>query len=672
LGVAVLTYGLWLGRVGFYWDDLPISWIRYELGPEASRLYFSTNRPVWGELYQITTRLFPHVPIYWQVFALFWRWLGVVAVWGWLRLLWPGHRSLALLAALLFLLYPGQNYQWVAFLFSHIFIVLFCFVGSYWLMFWSFRASRGAPFLTVAALILTGLHLWMMEYFFSLELARPFFIFAFLVHHLPEKTLFAWPRLLRETIQRWLPYLAVFLANVLYRLFVFSNTIYQNVLVDDLRANPTGTIGWMLGKALTDVWTVTVRAWLHVFRFPVPDVDGLRATVLFWGVVLAVGLLVAIALGRPEAPDRRLALWAIGLGMVAAVAGSGPYLLARLEVTLGFPANRFTLSFMLGVSLLVAGVLHLLPSHVRLGVVVVLLALAAGRQVLWGSDYVREWNTFRTLFWQMTWRAPGLTPYTTVLLNDRALLSTSVSGSLPPVDARVFDFYADNSLSAALNWVYDPEAQRDRIRYVLLYPKSRLGGSLPALERGLPLWFDYIAGTFHGNTSQVAAFYYAPPGCLRVLDPDIDAVNRFIPEETLMRQATALSSSEWILPTGSARPPEVFGPEPRRGWCYYFEQADLARQQGDWEQVVRLAEIAFALDDYPNDPTERFVFIEGYAHVGNWERAKQLSVEAWRVSKEYMAPMLCRLWERIAAQTEPNAAQREAVMAMQAQFACQE
>ena len=54
--LAVLAYGLLLPQMGFYWDELPISWIRYELGPEALTRYFSTNRPIWGLLYQLTTR----------------------------------------------------------------------------------------------------------------------------------------------------------------------------------------------------------------------------------------------------------------------------------------------------------------------------------------------------------------------------------------------------------------------------------------------------------------------------------------------------------------------------------------------------------------------------------------------------------------------------------------
>ena len=82
---------------------------------------------------------------------------------------------------------------------------------------------------------------------------------------------------------------------------------------------------------------------------------------------------------------------------------------------------------------------------------------------------------------------------------------------------------------------------------------------------------------------------------------------------------------------------------------------ELARQLGDWEQVAEVGDNAFKLADSPNDPVERFVFIEGYAHVGDWERAVELSKVSYRVSKEYVGPLLCRLWARIEAETDESA-----------------
>src|SRR6185295_16239655 len=141
--------------------------------------------------------------------------------------------------------------------------------------------------------------------------------------------------------------------------------------------------------------------------------------------------------------------------------------------------------------------------------------------------------------------------------------------------------------------------------------------------------------------------------CLRVLDPQIDAENRLL--VPLLRDAAVLSNVSMIhAEPAVTMPASLYAPEPRHGWCYYFEKADLARQTGDWERVVELGDRAFKLDDSPNDPVERFVFIEGYAHIGDWERAIELSQVSYRVSKDYVGPLLCGLWERIQAETNES------------------
>jgi len=231
-------------------------------------------------------------------------------------------------------------------------------------------------------------------------------------------------------------------------------------------------------------------------------------------------------------------------------------------------------------------------------------------------------------------------------------------------------FYADNSLSAPLNWIYAPNTSADNIRYVLFYPTNRMNSSLPALQKDIPIQYDYIAGHFNGSTSQAVAFYYEPPACLRLLEPDLDFDNHFVLDESLMREASALSDREQILDDSDAVMPKVYGPEPEHGWCYYFEKADLARQFGKWEEVASIGDKALKLDDHPNNPVERFVFIEGYAHIGDWDRALKLSKESYKVSKDYVGPLLCRLWERIETETTDGVERTEAISAAMNQFAC--
>lgn len=646
LVAAVLAYGLMLPALGFYWDDLPMSWIRYQLGTEAMARYFSTNRPIWGLLYQVTTRLFPPLPIYWQIFALLWRFVSGLLVWGILRELFRKQVRLALPAAWLFLLYPGFNQQWGAYLYSHFFLVLDFFLLSLYAMLRAQKAHYWAW--TGLGVCLSALNLWMHEYFFTLEAGRIAFLWIISRDQKPDFQ----PRL-RRTLSLWAPYLAVFVAAVLSRLLIFNNQIYE------IGSEQAGsTIFDLLATISSSLWTVTGAAWSQAFHFPSPIMDGWRTTALYAAVTLVTAGAAGWALSKPqqaeveERSERREALWAIGLGILLLLVAGWPFWLTGVPVSLAYPANRATLSFMLGSSLLVAGLMALLPRRVEPVVLTILIALAAGRQFLWSSDFRRDWNAQKNLFWQMTWRAPGLRPGTIALMNEELA------------------FYADNSLGAALNWIYAPDNHTDRVDYTLFYPTNRLDGALTDLRPGLPVRYDYLAGQFQGNTSQAVAFYYHPPGCLRLLDPDIDPYNRLIPAESLLREAAALSKADQILAQPSAKMPEFYGPEPPHGWCYYFEQADLARQMQDWKRVAELGEQAFALNDYPNDPVERFVFIEGYAHTGDWDTALRLSLDSYRVSRNVMAPLLCRLWERIAQTTSPSPQKDEVVRQIVTMFVC--
>ena len=639
--VAVIAYGLLAPQLGFYWDDMPMSWIRYELGPEAMTRYFSTNRPVWGLLYQLTTRLIPQVPAYWQIFALIWRWLGAVAVWAIVRELWKDKPRFALSIAILFLLYPGFNQQWGSYLYSHFFIVIFFYFYSIYL---SLKRK------TIPALIFSALNLWMMEYFFPLEFARVGFLWTSLREEYPN------PRdRIKPTLKLWTPYLALFILAILSRLFIFNNQVYGFGLMAQLKSAPLATLFLLIQNAMTSLWIVLVAAWVQIFTAINPAVHGVRTIALYVFITLIVFGMALFFLfkQRPDTGSRNDSLYAIGLGLFLLPFAGAPFWLTGLTISLSHPASRFTLPFAFAVCLILAGLLDFVKSpQVHYGLLAVLIGLAAGSQFLWSTDYLRDWQGQKNLFWQMTWRAPGLKPNTLVLMNEE------------------LSFYADNSISAPLNWIYAPDNRSDQIDYVLFYPTNRLNHSLPDLKKDLPIQYDYIAGRFTGNTSQVVAFYYDPPACLRLLEPDIDPNNRFLLEDSHMREASALSNRDQILDSATAVMPTIYYPEPAHGWCYYFEKADLARQFGDWKEVAKLGDTALALEDHPNNPVERFVFIEGYAHAGEWDRALKLSKESYKVSKDYVGPLLCQLWRRMETGIPDSPEKTRALSEVKTIFSC--
>jgi hypothetical protein len=560
-------------------------------------------------------------------------------VWFIVRELWKDKPNFAFGVATLFLLYPGFNQESGAFLFSHFFIVLFFYLLSIYLM---LRHK------TIAALVFSALNLWMMEYFFALELARIGFVWTALRDEYPNpRTRF------KPTFKLWTPYLALFTLAVLSRLFIFNNQVYGFGLMSQLKANPLATIIALIQNFFVSLWTVTVAAWVQVFTRLNPAVHGTRTIALYAMVIIFVLLIAYYMLRTAQHNKLSKPLYPILLGLFMLPFAGIPFWATGLTISLAHPASRFTLPFMLGVSLILAGLIELIPqTALRSIVLAALIGLAAGSQFLWSTDYLRDWQSQKNLFWQMTWRAPGLKPGTLVLMNEN------------------LSFYADNSISAPLNWIYTKSYSSGKIDYVLLYPTNRLNSSLPALQLNIPIHYDYLAGAFDGNTSNALAFYYDPPSCLRLLDPILDADNRFIRDESLMREASALSNPDQILQEQSAVMPKVYDPEPAHGWCYYFEKADLARQFGDWNEVVKLGNQAFKLNDSPNNPVERFVFIEGYAHAGSWDKALELSKVSYKVSKDYVGPLLCQLWKRIETGTTSSVERSAALDTIQQMLTC--
>jgi len=639
LFTTILAYGIFVFQTGFYWDDLPISWIRYQFGVEATRLYFSYSRPIWALLYQATGYLLPRNPVYWQIFALFLRWISAVVLWEVISTLFPKRKSLSYVLSLSILVYPGFNQQWVSYVYAHFFIVLFFFLISLLFM------LRGK---TIPALIFSALNLLMFEYFFFLEFVRPFLILLFL----RDQQLSIRERIYKA-FKLWFPYFLTLVFSTSYRLLVFTHPGFEYSLTEEISKSPYETLTHLFGNIASSLWTVVVAAWTQIFQFPSITEDGFRTTLFYSFVVFVVFIMIIIFNRQNDEWNKNDGRWLIFLGVVMLFLGGIPYWVTNLPVTLGFPANRATLSFMFGACFLLLGLFELIPSRKKYIAVIAIVSLAAGRQFLWSNEYRSDWNLQKNLFWQMIWRAPGLEPNTMVMMNEELKYS------------------ADNSIGASLNMIYAPNNHDSQVDYVLFYPSNRLdSGSLSGLEPGIPVEYDYLAGQFHGNTSQTVVFYYSPPGCLRLLDPDIDSFNRLIPDETFLRDAAKLSDPSRIGVEPTAHMPEIYNPEPAHRWCYYFEQADLARQTGDWEKVASLGDQAFKLDDYPNDPIERFVFVEGYAHVGEWEKALEYSQVSYKVSKNYFGPLLCRLWQRIDRETQVSSEKDKVVKQSTTLFGC--
>lgn len=661
LGLCLVSYGLLIPWLGFYWDDLAFQWIAEKLGSGGLARYFASARPVWGLFIRADLFLLGGSPWIWQLFGIFWRWLCAVMLWLLLRLLWPQRSRMAAWSAFLFAVYPGFDQQYIPVNFGHFFMVYTALLFSFGAMLVAVRRLGRFWLWTGLGLVFSAINLLCMEYFYLLDLLRPF-----LLWWVCGETMRAFGPRLRRVAVLWTPYLGVFLGVSFWRAFLFENQTLGNQpkLLGLLAADPLRAGLQLADTILQDFWQVAVQAWYEAFYLPDAGVLGGRTTLVYAALTAVTFALVFFYLQRLEedATDARKPsgrFYAGLLGLLAILIAGWPFWLTQLVVGLRQPNSRFTLPFTFGSVLLAAALASLIPRRadwLRAGLLALLVGFSTGYQFQVANQYRRSLDAQRQFFWQMVWRMPELREGTAVLTNDLPIA-----------------YVTDNSLTAMLNWVYAPENGSERMSHFLYYPSLRQNTVLQGLQPDRQIIHNYWAATFYGSTSQVVAVYYQPPACLRVLDPQVDPANATIP--ILLRRSAELSSWEWIQPLSenqAARPPDrIYGAEPSHGWCYYYQKAELARQQADWGTVVELGGQAFGLGEYPNDPAERYPFIEGYAHTGDWDKAVEQTLEAAAITP-LVHPALCRLWERIDTQTQDSERKTAVVQQVQEALGCED
>ena len=164
-GITVIAYGLLLPLTGFYWDDWPFAWITRFLGPAEFVPAFMPFRPFLGPIFYFTTSLIPPNPLYWQIFALIIRFLIGVTAWWTFNQIFPQRKTLAYIAALLMLVFPGYSQHWVALTHINQELIPFLFyLLSFGFTFKALRTQKRTD--TIIAILLQICGIFPTEYFF--------------------------------------------------------------------------------------------------------------------------------------------------------------------------------------------------------------------------------------------------------------------------------------------------------------------------------------------------------------------------------------------------------------------------------------------------------------------------------------------------------------------------
>lgn len=647
--LCAVSFGLFIPTLGFYWDDWPVILTGRMQGTEGYLQFYQYDRPVSAWTYILTFPLFGGSPAAWHIFTLLLRWLTAVALWWVMIRLWPEHRREAVWAAFLFAVYPVFTQQPISVAYSQHWICYLLYAVSLGCMVQAYRTPGRFYPLTALSMAASLLHMLTMEYFLGVELLRP--IFLWVLFSRSGSVNLTIKQRVQKTLLAWLPYLGVLLAFIIWRMFILQfpgDDRNEPGMLSSLIASPISSLLLLAQMALQDVLHIVVSGWYPTLK---PNIFDLGET-FSWAALGASGLAGALAAGylfllpvhQKQNPENANTIQPGGyplqfilIGGLMTIFGPLPAWLTERQVIVGAYSDRLALPAMFGAALLIAGLISYIIRGRAQQIIVVslLLGLAVGSHFRTANDY--RWAAIQQnrFFWQLHWRAPGLTPGTAVFAEAEVLPKTGLY-----------------STAFAINLQYAAPSLSNQLPYWFFSISREFSHRMPELLSGASIEGGLRQFRFNGSSADGIFLYYEPANadCLRVLTPD-DVHDPAL--SALAVQALPVSNLSRIQPAalaGSPLPdPTIFGKEPNRGWCYYFQKVDLARQLGDWHTVTNLAGEAEAKgfnlqNSSSNTPQEWIPFIEGYAQTNQWQKANELT-SAVLDREPRMSARLCDLWQ---------------------------
>lgn len=636
--LGAVTYLPLAARMGYINDDWYLMFDGYVGGAKFFHEVFAVDRPLRGYVMQAAFTLFGMNPLYYHLSAFLFRVVSAAALFWIGNRLWSRRVAYNWLAALLFLVYPGFLSQVNPIDYQSQIFSLACGMVSVALTVKAVQTGQKAArwMYVVFSVLLAWVYLGLVEYFLGFEALR-LAIIGVLYLRQTEKPVFA---RIKSAVMTSLPFLAGAGGFLVWRLFFFEaerKATDVGLQLSSMFESPL-TVLWWLNYLIQDVFKVVMVAWtvpLNIFGFSLRLRD---AFVGFALAGLAIGLLlVFLRLGGENAGDdessnnqrgMREQVW---LAFITIVACLIPVILVNRHVTIP-DYSRYALAPSAGVGILFSVIFERVSSSsLRKGLIAFLLGVSVLTHHGNAVRVADETGATRNFWWQAAWRAPMIREGVTLI-------------ALYPGSALSEDYF----IWGPANFIYYPEKQ-DKNPLVVKLPAAVLdgntvtqiatnGGVETPLRRG-----NYLERDF-GNV--LVMVQSSSGSCVRFIDGDSPELNSF--DDGRIVLVAPYSSLDSVITEGEMPvvPTNVFGAEPERGWCFYYQQADLARQRGDWNAIPVLLDEALEKGYYPNDPLEWIPFMQAYAVQGNLEKIGDMTKLV--VLDKYLRLQVCNSMKHLA------------------------
>ncbi len=657
------AYDAQVWRLGTYYDDWEgIFLYKQGFSPQQIWDYFLRDRPFSFLVHIVYNPIIGASPVGWHLLALLLNWVAILLLVRALLRLWPGRVMEVGWIGLLLALYPGMHRQFVPHTSMPHYTSMLLFTLSLLLMVKAFQDKSHRVLFLVISVALGMLQVLIIEYFAALELLRILILF-----HIFRATASSWKEAAGRALRAWWPYAMVFAAFLVYHFGLLpaiqpKGLVPQHpvTLFGQLAHHPLSTLRQYTENILQDTLYSALYAW--TLPWVPQDIDLQARAVLFsWilgAVIAALCALVMWSWQRKASagPGSTSAAFLVILCVSGLLLGGLPAWIIGDQAVKGMWADRFLFGQILGaVPLAVVAVAWLTGPDRRNALNLVFAVVLMGSvslQFRVGNDYAVLWDRTRSYYWQLKWRVPSLQPGTFIVSS-----TTPVGGT---------DIY---QVGLAVNTAFNAGYGKEQVQYWWFNgPENLWEKSIGKYRPAMNIDYTFRSLIFRSNMRQALPVVQAKWGgrCLQVLDPVYQGEPGLDQND---QNLFSISHVSMILPKEKPLPQDVFGAELPHDWCYYYERADLARQFGQWDQVLLLWQQAGPLISTFSYGPEYLPFIEAFARTGQWARAVDLTMKA-DAKTTNMPEFLCRTWTRIVKATPASDTGTGAWTKVQAALSC--
>jgi hypothetical protein len=618
--LAAIAYLPYAHQFGYYNDDWYLIYSGVSQGSEVFQDIFAIDRPFRGYFVGWMFDLFGVNATLYSYSAYVLRCLGALGVMWIVYIVWPKERMAGFILALICVVYPGFLDQPNAIDFqSHIWAFSLA-IGS---IAFSLQAMKGylAGWQRITWLLLAVVSqliaLLLMEYYIGLEGLRLLLMMVMVRHlGLDERR-----QQLRKLAGSWLPSLAGLAGFMAWRQLVFENqrgATDISVMLSELMNSPLLEGAWMVVRMLQDLLNVILIAWavpLYTLAFnlrlkqvlPVISLALLAAGV-GWAAMFFQDRWLGKNKEAVERASQETSMEMALVGFLGVAASLLPVHLGDRQVIFDY-FSRFTLTGSIGAGLILVAFWRsfLAASRLRVWFPITLLGLGVMTHAANSVHHVDRWQVMRNFWWQVSWRVPQIEP-----------------GTILMADYAGYGIAEDYFVWGPANLIYETSTIGETAGLPILAATLDKRDLIKVLgqEKEINDRRSIISEKDFANLLILSMAN--PASCVHALDGDGEVSNL---ERIEMIALAPFSHIDRIQAQESPRipPAAIFGAEPAHGWCYYYQKAALARQRGNWEEIVRLGSEAHAQDLRPYDWIEWLPFVQAYAYTGYFEEMKELT-----------------------------------------------